>query len=78
MARFRETGDLAPGQMGGHPPKKLIGAWRDWLLERCRGRDFTLRGLVAELAERGMQVDYRTVWEFVHAEVVCPLKSGPS
>ena len=32
------------------------------------GRDFTLRGLVAELAERGMQVDYRTVWEFVHAE----------
>ena len=27
-----------------------------------------LRGLVAELAERGMQVDYKTVWEFVHAE----------
>jgi putative transposase len=54
--------------MGGHPPKKLTGACRDWLLERCRGRDFTLRGLVAELAERGMQVDYRTVWEFVHAE----------
>ena len=68
VARFRKTGGVAPGQMGGHRPKKLIGAWRDWLLERCRGRDFTLRGLVAELAERGMQVDYRTVWEFVHAE----------
>lgn len=27
-----------------------------------------LRGLVAELAERGVKVDYRSVWEFVHAE----------
>jgi transposase len=23
---------------------------------------------VAELAERGLKVDYRTVWSFVHAE----------
>src|SRR6185312_11387470 len=30
--------------------------------------DFTLRGLVVELAERGLKVDYRSVWEFVHAE----------
>ena len=31
--------------------------------------DFTLRGLVGELlAERGLKVDYRSVWEFVHAE----------
>ena len=65
---YRETGSVAPGKMGGHRPKKLIGAWRDWLLERCRERDFTLRGLVAELAERGLKVDYRTVWAFVHAE----------
>ena len=57
-----------PGQMGGHKPRKLIGASRDWLLERCREKDFTLRGLVAELAERGLKVDYRSVWEFVHAE----------
>jgi transposase len=38
------------------------------LLERTKARDFTLRGLVAELAERGLKVDYRSVWEFVHAE----------
>ena len=31
-------------------------------------KDFTLRGLVAELGERGLKVDYRSVWEFVHAE----------
>jgi transposase len=36
-------------------------------LERVK-TDFTLRGLVAELAERGLKVDYRTVWNFVHAE----------
>jgi putative transposase len=54
--------------MGGHKPKKLSGAHRDWLLERCREKEFTLRGLVDELAERGLKVDYRSVWEFVHAE----------
>jgi putative transposase len=65
---FRESGGVAPGKMGGHRPKKLSGAWRDWLIERCREKDFTLRGLVAELGERGLKVDYRSVWEFVHAE----------
>jgi putative transposase len=65
---FRETGSVAPGKMGGHRPKKLQGVWRDWLLERCREKDFTLRGLVAELGERGLKIDYRSVWEFVHAE----------
>lgn len=68
VKRYRRTGSLEPGQIGGHKPKKIAGAWRDWLLERCRKTDFTLRGLVAELAERGLQVDYRSVWEFVHAE----------
>lgn len=68
LRRVRETGSVAPGQMGGHKPKTLSGKHRDWLLERCRARDFTLRGLVAELAERGVRVDYRSVWEFVHAE----------
>jgi putative transposase len=37
-------------------------------VERVQARDFTLKGLVAELAERGLQVDYRSVWEFVHAQ----------
>jgi putative transposase len=68
VRRLRQTGSLAPGKMGGHRPKKLSGAWRDWLVERCREKDFTLRGLVAELGERGLKVDYRSVWEFVHAE----------
>lgn len=69
VQRFRATGSVAPGQMGGHRPKAIRGAHRAWLLDRIRGeRDFTLRGLVAELAARGLVVDYRTVWSFVHDE----------
>jgi len=68
VRRFRETGSLAAKPMGGCRPKKIVGQHRDWLLERCRRQDFTLRGLVAELAERGLQVDYRSVWDFVHSE----------
>jgi|SRR6516164_3740508 len=68
VRRRRETGSVKPGKMGGHRPKKLIGHWRTWLLDRCRNADFTLRGLVAELAELGLKVDDRSVWEFVHGE----------
>src|SRR6188472_1210877 len=68
LKRVEETGSVAPRQVGGYKPKKISGAWRDWLVERCRTKDFTLRGLVAELNERGLKVDYRSVWEFVHAE----------
>ena len=68
MRRLRETGSVAPGQMGGHKPKAISGEHRIWLLQRAKDRDFTLRGLVAELAERGLKVDYRSVWNFVHAE----------
>ena len=68
VRRLRETGSVRPGQMGGHKPKSIAGAHRSWLLARIKAKDFTLRGLVAELAERGLKVDYRTVWSFVHAE----------
>ena len=68
VRRLRETGSVAPGQMGGHKPKAISGEYRAWLLERAKARDFTLRGLAAELAERGLKVDYRAVWNFVHAE----------
>ena len=66
--RRRETGSVAPGKMGGHKPKAISADHHVWLLQRIKDRDFTLRGLVAELAERGLKVDYRSVWEFVHAE----------
>jgi transposase len=68
MQRVEKTGSIAPGQMGGHKPKAIAGKHSVWLSQRIRSGDFTLRGLVAELADRELKVDYRSVWEFVHAE----------
>jgi putative transposase len=68
VRRFRQTGSVAPGQMGGHKPKAIRGEHHAWLVDRIRQKAFTLRGLVAELAERGLKVDYHSVWNFVHAE----------
>lgn len=68
VRQYRETGSLAAKPMGGCRPKKIVGLHRDGLLKRCQGQAFTLRGLVGELAERGLRVDYHTVWDFVHSE----------
>ena len=68
MKRVDETGSVAAGQMGGHKPRAISGEHAVWLSQRIRSGDFTIRGLVAELGERGLKVDYRSVWEFVHAE----------
>ena len=66
--RQRETGSVAAGKIGGYRPKSISGEHRAWLLQRIERGDFTLRGLVSELADRGLKVDYRTVWNFVHDE----------
>ena len=67
--RFRETGSVAPGKMGGYKPKAISGEHRIWLIARCKERGFTLRGLVDELlADRGLAVHYRSVWNFVREE----------
>jgi putative transposase len=65
--RYRVLGSVAPGKVGGHKLGILSGAHRNWLLDRAK-TDFTLRGLVAELAMRGVKVDYVQVWRFVHGE----------
>ena len=66
--RLRATGSAAPGKIGGHVPHKIKGAHADWLRSRIASAPFTLRALVAELAERGLRVDYHTMWNFAHAE----------
>jgi len=66
--RLRATGSVSAGQIGGHKPRVLSGAHADWLRARVSSASFTLRGLAAELAERGVKVDYRSVWEFAHRE----------
>ena len=66
--RRRTTGSAAPGKIGGHVPRKITGEQASWLRARMAEGDFTLRGLVAELAGRGLKADYRTMWAFAHAE----------
>jgi putative transposase len=51
--RQQETGSLAPAQIGGYKPRTLSGDCADWLRVRIGSGPFTLRGLAAELAERG-------------------------
>jgi transposase len=66
--RMRKTGSVRPSKIGGYKPRAIAGEHHSWLQQRVKEKDFTLRGLVAELAARGLKVDYRSVWTFVHDE----------
>lgn len=70
VRRYRTTGSVAPGKVGGHKKRVLSGDHAAWLIVRCQpGKAFTISQLVAELqTERGLKVDRRQVWEFLHAE----------
>lgn len=63
-----KTGSLTPGKIGGHKPRTLSGRRAEWLRERIQSAPFTLRGLTAELAARGVKADPRAVWVFLRAE----------
>ena len=66
--RKLETGSVAPAQVGGYKPRTLSGATSEWLRERVAAGPFTLQGLSAELAERGIKAHPKMVWVFVRAE----------
>ena len=70
IRRYRTTGSVAPHKVGGHKQRVLRGDHAAWLIARCQpGQAFTISQLVAELqVERGLKVDRRQVWEFLHAE----------
>jgi transposase len=68
LDRFEKAGTAASSKFGGYRKPKIVGAHRDWLLERIKRGDFTLQGLASELEGRGLKVDYKTVWKFVHRE----------
>jgi len=68
---YRRRATPRPGTrpIGGYKPKILRDDHAEWLIARCREKDFTLSQLVEELqAVRGLKVDRHTVWDFVHAE----------
>ena len=66
--RERETGSFAPDKIGGRKPRTLSGDCAEWLRKRVASGPVTLRGLTAELAERGVKTAPRAVWVFLHAE----------
>ena len=66
--RERETGSAAPDKIGGRKPRTLQGESARWLRERIASGPATIRGLTAELAERGVKTAPRAVWVFLHEE----------
>jgi len=69
VARYKRTGSVAPSKIGGYKPKTLRGEHAAWLIARCQEKDFTISQLVDELQSvRGLKVDRRSVWEFLHSE----------
>jgi transposase len=70
VAVWRESGRLEARAMGGDHSSRLTGE-RAWLLGRIEAApDLTLEEIRSELAERGVQVGYGTVWRFFAAESV--------
>jgi|JRYL01.1.fsa_nt_gb transposase len=68
MRRYRATGSLAPGKLGGHR-RPILEAERDWLLKRVAEQpDVTVRSLADELAERGIVVSHVSVWNLLRRE----------
>jgi putative transposase len=66
--RYRSTGSVAPGKMGGHR-KPLLEPHRAFILERLgQMPHLTLHALKDELAARGVRVSHNTVWVFLRRE----------
>lgn len=66
--RYRSTGSVAPGKMGGHR-RPLLNPHRAFILERIgQTPHLTLHGLKDELAARGINVSHNAVWLFLRRE----------
>jgi transposase len=66
--RYRRTGSVAPGKMGGHR-RRVLEPHRDFIVERIRRTpQLTLHRLKDELAARGVRVSHNAVWQFLRHE----------
>lgn len=66
--RYRATGSVAPGKMGGHR-KRVLEPHRAFIMDRIRRTPhLTLHGLKDELAARGVRVSHNAVWLFLRRE----------
>lgn len=66
--RYRETGSVAPGKMGGHR-RRVLEPYRDFILETiARTPHLTLHGMKVVLAEHGVEVSHQAIWRFLKRE----------
>lgn len=66
--RYRETGSVAPGKMGGHR-KLILKPHRNFIIEAIkRTPHLTLHGLKDLLADQGVVVSHNAVWTFLRRE----------
>jgi len=66
--RFRNTGTVTPGKMGGHR-KIILEPHRDFIIGQInRTSHLTVRDLRDILAEQGITVSRHAVWTFLHRE----------
>lgn len=66
--RYRATGSVAPGKMGGHR-KRVLEPHRAFIMERIKQTPhLTLHRLKDELVARGVQVSHNAVWLFLRRE----------
>jgi transposase len=78
--RYRATGSVAPGRMGGHR-KRVLEPHCGFIIDRLRAMPhLTLHGLKDELAARGVSVSHNAVWLFLRREGLrfkaCPREGG--
>jgi len=66
--RYRATGSVKPGKMGGHR-KRVLEPHGAFIKERIsQTPHLTLHGLKDELAARGVCVSHNAVWLFLRRE----------
>ena len=66
--RYRASGSVAPGKMGGHR-KPILEPYRAFIKERIsQTPHLTLHALKDELATRGVKVSHNAVWLFLRRE----------
>lgn len=66
--RYRATGSVSPGKMGGHR-KAVLDPHRTFVRDRVsQTPHLTLHGLKDELAARGVKVSHNAVWMFLRRE----------
>jgi transposase len=66
--RYRATGSVAPGRMGGHR-KRILEPHRAFIAERLnQNPHLTLHRLKNELAGHGVHVSHNAVWQFIRRE----------